>query len=73
MSDVDYVCTDACPDTCEHCRPVDYDRLALKRAAEQRRMHGGPGRPAWYEGGGMDPAAVSSRGGRVTPSGMSEY
>jgi len=72
MSDLDQVCTDACLPSCRYCRPVDYDKLARQRDAEQRRLTGGPGRPAWWQGLGLDPAAIAG-GGRVTRPKSVEY
>ena len=65
MSDLDQVCTDACLPSCPVCRPVDYDKLARQRDAEQRRLTGGPGRPAWWQGLGLNPDSIAA-GGRVT-------
>ena len=70
--DLDYVCSDACPEACPHCRPVDYEKLARKRDAEERRLAGGPGRPAWWQGLGLDPSSIAG-GGRVTRPKSIEY
>ena len=65
-----------CDDTrcvCGGCRVVDYERLARQRAAERRRLLGGPGRPGVFEGCTVDPEARPAVGGSVTSAGVVEY
>lgn len=65
-----------CDDTqcvCGGCRAVDYEALAMQRAAERRRLLGGPGRPGVFEGCTVDPGSRPALGGRVSSAAVSEY
>jgi len=52
---------------------VNYERLARQRAAERRRLLGGPGRPGVFEGCTVDPEARPAVGGSVTSAGLADY
>lgn len=76
MSRTSFTPADVCDDrvcNCGTCKPVDYARLRRRRDAQIRRENGGPGRPPWWHGLGLDPDTRSARAGRITPSSMAEY